>query len=88
MLKVKDNVDFKELEKYDFIKLKDEPRGHLYEWREIKRNWRYEIYINKDRYIRVRAIAEEPFSYILFANKMQTKLYDLIKADLIEKVDK
>lgn len=87
MLKIKDNVDLKELEKYDFIKLQDDCRGRLYEWREIKTNWRYEIYINKDRYIRVRAIAEEPFSYVLFANKMQTKLYDLIKDGLVEKVD-
>ena len=86
MLKIKDNVDLKELEKYDFIRLEDEPRGHLYEWREVKSNWRYEIYINKEKYIRVRAIAQEPFSYVLFANKMQTKLYDLIKDGLVEKV--
>ena len=85
MLKIKDNVDLKELEKYGFTKLEDDIRGHKYKWEQIKSNWRYEIYISKDNFIRVVVNSDESFRYVLFANKMQTKLYDLIKADLVEK---
>lgn len=34
MLKIKDNVDLKELEKYDFVKLENNYRGHKYSWKE------------------------------------------------------
>lgn len=86
-LRIKDNVDLKELEKFGFRKIEDDIRGHKYKWEQIKSNWKYEIYINKDNLIRVVVNADEPFRYVLFANKMQTKLYDLIKADLVEKVE-
>lgn len=86
MLKIKDNVDLKILEKYGFQKMKQNYRGHTYNWIEKKSNWHYEIYINKDRFIRIQVYAKDCFQYVLFANKMQTKLYDLIKDDLVEKV--
>jgi hypothetical protein len=87
MLKIKDNVDLKELEKFGFQPMAKNYREHTYNWIEKKHDWHYEIYINKDRFIRVQAFCGNGFNYLLFANKMQTKLYDLIKADLVEKVD-
>ena len=87
MLKIKDNVDLKELEKYGFIKLENDYRGHKYSWKEEKGNWFYELYVAKDNRLSIRVISEEVFSYIVFYGKLQTKLYDLIKADLVEKVD-
>ena len=85
MLKIKDNVDLKELEKYGFEKLENEPRGHKYIYFRYDKYGRelYNLYINKDNYIRFRS----PDSVII-AGSMQTLLYDLIKADLVEKVEK
>lgn len=84
MLKIKDNVELKELEKYGFIKLENAIRGHKYTYiryddfgREL-----YNLYINKNNYIRFRS----PES-VLIAGSMQDLLYDLIKADLVEKVE-
>ena len=87
MLKIKDNVDLKELEKFGFKPIENDYRGHLYNWIEEKINWKYEIYINKDKFVRVKITSNEPFMHLVFANKMQTKLYDLIKDGLVEKVD-
>ena len=87
MLKIKDNVDLKELEKYGFKKLENDYRGHKYSWKEEKGNWFYELYIAKDNRLSIRVISEEVFSYIVFYGKLQTKLYDLIKDGLVEKVE-
>ena len=87
MLKIKDNVDLKELEKYGFIKLKNDYRGHKYRWREEKSNWFYELYVAKDNRLSIYVQSDECFSYIRFYGKLQTKLYDLITDGLVEKVD-
>lgn len=71
MLKIKDNVDLKELEKYGF---KDDTRF-------LQKDIDYiTYYINKD----IRAI-----EMWIFENEevvLDNTLYDLIKADLVEKV--
>lgn len=86
MLKIKDNVDLKELEKFGFVKLDNDCRGHKYSWRRIiDMNGYYELYINKDNKLSVY-IEIGGYDYVRIAGKLQTKLYDLIKADLVEKV--
>ncbi len=76
MLKIKDNVDLKELEKYGFIRNSNFPDG----WAMVKtykkgRYYQEDIYVWNDRKIQVNAI------------DILNTLYDLIKADLVEKVD-
>lgn len=86
-LAVKKNIDLKEFEKYGFEKLEDNYRGHKYSWKEDKGNWFYEIYINRDNYIHIRIECLEGSKYILLASKLQCKLYQLIKDDLVEVVE-
>ena len=76
MLKIREDVDLKELEKYGFKKNSNFPEG----WAMIKtykkgRYYQEDIYVWNDRKIQVNAI------YIL------NTLYDLIQADLVEKKD-
>ena len=76
MLKLKDSVDLNALEKYGFKKNSNFPEG----WAMVKtykkgRYYQEDIYVWNDRKIQVNAI------YIL------NTLYDLIKADLVEKVE-
>ena len=78
MLKIKDNVDLKELEKYGFTK----PKYGCYE-KLVKDNWNYKmyIYITKDtRKIQVN-------TYDDYDVDLDDTLYDLIQAGLVEKVD-
>lgn len=95
MLKIKDNVDLKELEKFGFIyreHYKNYSKGHF--------DKDYEDYV--DNYIQVgNDKILSPYTRILnghdteYCDKNQTNiknqfldtLYDLIKADLVEKVD-
>ncbi len=71
MLKIKDNVDLKELEKFGFhIKLYDTFESANYE---------NLIWVNTKN----KKIIIDNF----VGDEIITKLYDLIKADLVEKVD-
>lgn len=86
MLKIKDNVDLKELEKFGFVKLDNDCRGHKYSWRRmLAMNSYYELYVNKDNKLSIY-IETYGCDYVRIVGKLQTKLYDLIKADLVEKV--
>jgi hypothetical protein len=78
MLKIKDNVDLKELKKYGFI-FKDALPNIC--WKPKKGTWEViEISINlHNRIIDIQGIGD------LFHTKEDT-LYDLIKANLVEKV--
>ena len=69
MLKIKDNVDLKELEKFGFVQI----HNH---YEITKGNSGLIVYTRK------RAIAN--FNYC--NSDILTVLYDLIKADLVEKV--
>ena len=79
MLKIKDNVDLKELEKYGF---------EYVEWRK-----RYVGgYSNRELHLRVNPETREIKMYEPFRDNDDTEnnielLYDLIKDDLVEKVD-
>ena len=79
MLKIKDSVDLKELEKYGFS------AKILYGWyeKEIYYNWndKMYIYIEKDTHI------IQVSTYDGYDVNLDGTLYDLIKADLVEKVD-
>ena len=75
MLKNKNNVDLKELEKYEFKYNSNFPDG----WAMVKtykkgRYYQEDIYVWNDKRIQVNAI------------DILDTLYDLIKADLVEKV--
>lgn len=78
MLKIKDNVDLKELEKFGFKTMS------LYGWyeKEVSYNWndKMNIYVNKGtRIIQVS-------TYDGYDVNLDDTLYDLIKDDLVEKV--
>ena len=86
MLKLKDNIDLKELEKYDFCEYEEDTKidgtSILYDKYCYKN---FFIYITEDR-----KIYGEQCDYIrgnVLGNENFDTLYDLIKADLIEKVD-
>lgn len=79
MLKIKDSVDLKELEKFGFIKYRSIEDGEMY----------YcicDLFIGKDR----RILQDDgidpckPIDYRL-REKEVDKIYDLIKAGLVEK---
>jgi hypothetical protein len=86
MLKIKDNVDLKELEKYDFCEYEEDTKIDgipiLYDKYCYKD---FYIYITKDK-----KIYGEQCDYIrgnVLGNENFVILYDLIKADLVEKVE-
>lgn len=76
MLKIREDVDLEELEEYGFEKNSNFPDG----WAMIKtykkgRYYQENIYIWNDRKIQVNAIV------------LNDTIYDLIKADLVVKVE-
>ena len=75
MLKIRDEIDLKELEKFGF--------------EEIKNNWIHTYLINNASYgfNGIEIIVETRELYIeVLDNSMSELLFDLIKADLVEKV--
>ena len=91
MLKIKDNVDLKELEKYGFVYCKRNDYGKITN-EIIYRNNKEDINIfvdDNNEYIpRILFMMNDISSYqestcFMFSNT----LYDLIKADLVEKVE-
>lgn len=75
MLKIKDNVDLKELEKYGF-------RSYYIVGKKY-----YEIVYKNGNNIKVNS--DTRFIHLNFnsvCNKIPNVIYDLIKADLVEKV--
>lgn len=80
MLKIKDNVDLKELEKYGF---EYDERGFYCFTRRIDGVLAWKLYATiNHHYLQVKVYV--PCS---MAGALQSVLYDLIKADLVEKVD-
>ena len=77
MLKIRDDIDLKELEKYEFEPRYSETTGKIVRYvKEDKRN--IVRYIDND-------YNHNPYWEVLLQDS--ELLYDLIKADLIEKVD-
>ena len=87
MLKIKDNVDLKELEKYGFVKIDNDYRKHKYSWkRELGNSNYYELYVNRDNELHIYIVGSSAYE-LRIVHRLQDKLYDLIKADLVEKVE-
>lgn len=79
-LRIKQNVDLKELEKFGF----KHREGKSYEYiRELDNKTAYRIYTTKKHaYIQI-----EIFEPMVIAKGVQNILYDLIQAGLVEKVE-
>ena len=76
MLKIKDNMDLKELEKYGFKRNSDFPdRWAMVKTYKKGRYYQEDIYVWNDRKIQVNAI------------KLNDTIYDLIKDGLVIKED-
>ena len=80
MLKIKDNVDLKELEKYGF---EYDERGFYCFTRIIGGVLAWKLYVTAHHhYLQIKVY--EP---CIIAGSLQSVLYDLIKADLVEEVE-
>jgi hypothetical protein len=79
MLKIKDDVDLKELEKFGF-KEQNYINGITYKYEKINGNYEtMNIIIGRDRIIHYNQ--ESVF------NEIDSVIYDLIQANLVEKVE-
>lgn len=79
MLKIKDNVDLKELEKFGFEE--DEDKYFYYGFTEPNCNSEIRMYID----IKTRVISTG-FDMYVSPYKIHDKIYDLIQAGLVEKI--
>ena len=79
MLKIKDEFNLKELEKFGFKKYE---YGEYSSYPKTKKE-NTEIIIEKDRYISINPYGEND----IIKNSLLDTLYDLIKADLVVKVE-
>ena len=92
MLKIKDNVDLKELEKFGFVPKYDENTGEVKEYYKYvygedklnERKFRFEIF-PYGRFIKHYAWLNCATWHDIANDEVQDTLYDLIKADLVEK---
>lgn len=82
MLKIKDNVDLKELEKFGFEYYEDFNEWFYYGFTRPNDNSEIRISITND----TRRI-HPSFDYNVDFDMVYDKIYDLIKADLVEKVE-
>lgn len=80
MLKIKDDVDLKELEKFGFTQI------NAYEPNKLKYDGKYLGGINMSINLRNRKIELNQYTGGIWG-KIDL-LFDLIKADMVEKVDK
>ena len=83
MLKIKDDVDLKELEKFGF-KYKENkrlPYNSTFDWNDM-----LEVKGNKEQ-IYIRAFDKREITVYSTCGIAIDKLFDLIKADLVEKVE-
>lgn len=79
MLKIKDDVDLKELEKFGFVQYSI---GHQIKYelkKKIGNHIIYNIKIDENKIIR--------FNQLSVNNELPNVFYDLIKAGLVEKVE-
>ncbi len=79
MLKLKDNVDLKELEKFGFYK--DSTDGKYFNDTGSYCDERVSIFVNEDRTFFI-----EWGYYVMYGEEQERFLIDLIKAGLVEKV--
>ena len=81
MLKIKDNVDLKELEKFGFKKYTTGNLESYYQNLKFINGYEREICVDENSHL----ISIDYYDYE-FTEKFTDILYDLIKADLVEKV--
>jgi hypothetical protein len=74
MLKIKDNIPLTELEKFDFCEIDEN-------WYQIGSGWEAHITVRPDRRIK---FGDEWWGEDF---NLMDLLYDLIKADMVEKVE-
>lgn len=80
MLKIKDNVDLKELEKYGFEKgYRFQPLNPVPIVAVVDEEKRLSIQYDTSAWFDI--------NYWYLYDKTQDKIYDLIKADLVEKIE-
>lgn len=82
MLKIKNNVDLKELEKFGFEYDEDNNNYFYYGFTRANCNSEIRMYINKDD-----RIISTGFDMYVHEEKIHDKIYDLIQAGLVEKVE-
>ena len=80
MLKIKDNIDLKELEKYGFIL---NMNNQYIKTRNINGEYCYTVYITPTHHY----IQFKVYSECKIAGSLQDTLYDLIKDGLVDKLD-
>lgn len=80
MLKIKDNINLEVLEQFGFEKINDT-------WAYIRKIGGVPVYglyvTKKHKYLQIRC-----WSRCLIAGRLQTLIYDLIKAGIVEKEEK
>ena len=81
MLKIKNNVDLKELERFGFEYDEDNNYYFYYGFTRPHCNSEIRMYVNKDD-----RIITTGFDIQVHEGRIHDKIYDLIKADLVEKV--
>ena len=81
MLKIKDDVNLKELEKFDFEYYEDENYWFYYGFTKPNQNSELRYYIDN----KTREIITE-FDLCVNTSAIHDKIYDLIKDGLVEKV--
>jgi len=82
MLKIKDNVDLKELEKFGLSPRYDYRTGKITKYTDIDEKC---IIVDKERKIEILVRREEYNNYI--DKPAYNILFDIIQADLVEKVE-
>ena len=88
MLKIKNNVDLKELEKFGFKAKYDEDTGKIYKYiyeYEFCGTKKVTVEIRKDFYMQGQYDCIEYWKVELIEFEGMDKLYDLIQAGLVEK---
>lgn len=94
MLKIKDNVDLKELKKYGFKITYDSETGEYDYCRVINKRYLVNHWFEVEVDIKTKELKIMSYGTASFSNShsdieivIEDLLYDLIKADLVEKVD-
>ena len=81
MLKIKDNVDLKELEKFEFELDNDVGQYFYYGFTEPDANSEIRIYVGVET--RIISTGFDPY---VSPYRIHDKIYDLIQAGLVEKI--
>ena len=89
MLKIKDEVDLKELEKFGFKRDQDHNIVFYTKDKIYDDNMTHSdlIVYDKDRIIKTNLYKKEILSYPGFDINLDNTIYDLIKAGLVEKIE-